>query len=77
MTIDTATRHQGVVKWFGGRLGNFGFIKPNDGSEEMFVHISAFGKAGLREIKEGDRLEYSVEIDKKNGRPCAVDLKLI
>jgi len=43
----------------------------------MFVHISAFGKAGLREIKEGDRLEYSVEIDKKNGRPCAVDLKLI
>jgi cold shock CspA family protein len=51
VTIDTATRHQGVVKWFGGRLGNFGFIKANDGSEEMFVHISAFGKAGLREIK--------------------------
>jgi CspA family cold shock protein len=43
----------------------------------VFVHISAVGAAGLRGLNAGDRLEYSVEVDKRSGKPCAVNLKLI
>jgi cold shock CspA family protein len=43
----------------------------------MFVHISAIGKAGIRELNAGDRVEYSVELDERSKRPCAANLKLI
>jgi cold shock protein len=72
---DTA-RHIGVVKWFTASRG-YGFIQPSDGSHDVFVHASAVDRSGIRLIDEGDRLEYSLMIDPKNGKPCAADLKLI
>jgi CspA family cold shock protein len=76
--VSTNTRtYTGVVKWFGGNGGNYGFITSDAGGPEMFVHISAVGAAGLREIKQGDRLEYTFEPDPKNGKMGAVNLKLI
>jgi cold shock CspA family protein len=43
----------------------------------MFVHVTAVGKAGLRDLNAGDRLEYTIEIDERSKRPCAANLKLI
>ena len=76
MDIDTKT-YTGTVKWFGSNGRHYGFIAPDDGSKEIFVHISSVGHAGLKEIKQGDRLEYSVEVDKHSGKACAANLKLI
>jgi cold shock protein len=74
VTTDTTTRHQGVVRWFSG---NFGFIAQNAGGADMYTHITAVQRSGLRTLNEGDRIEYSVETDPKNGKPPAVDLRLI
>ena len=73
---DTA-KHYGIVKFFGDKGAAWGFITPDDGGRDMFVHISAVGAAGLREIQAGDRLEYAVEVDERSKRPCAANLKLI
>jgi cold shock protein len=74
---DTATKHFGTVAWFGGNGKNYGFIEPDDGSKEIFVHISAAGAAGLRGLNAGDRLTYTVEVDERSKRPCATNLRLI
>jgi CspA family cold shock protein len=78
VTTNTAKTHTGTCKWFGG---HYGFITSDEpmahGGKDMFVHISAVGAAGLRAIKEGDRMQYQVEIDKRSGKPCAANLKLI
>ena len=76
MTVDTKT-YIGTVKWFGGNDKHFGFIKPDDGSKDVFVHIRDVGAAGLKELKEGDRLQYSIEVDARSGKPWAANLKLI
>jgi CspA family cold shock protein len=75
--VSTYSKHTGTVKWFGGNGKAFGFIEPDDGSQDIFVHISAVGKAGMRELNEGDRLEYIVETDPKSGRKCAGNLRAI
>lgn len=77
MTIDTTTTYSGTVSWFGGNGKSYGFIQPDGGGPSMFVHISAVGAAGLRDLKEGDRLQYSVEIDQRSGKQHAANLKLI
>jgi len=63
----------GKVKWFNGNKG-FGFIQPEDGGSDVFVHISALERAGLSELREGQRLSY--EIATNNGKTSAVNLKL-
>jgi CspA family cold shock protein len=73
--MDT-TKHTGVVKFYGTK-GAWGFITPDHGGPEMFVHVSAVGQAGLRELTPGMRVEYSVELDERSGRPCAANLRLI
>jgi cold shock protein len=72
--VTDTERHSGVCKWF---TGNFGFIQTEDGQPDMYVHITALQRSGLRTLNEGDRVEYSIEADKFHGRPKAVALKLI
>jgi cold shock protein len=73
----TDTKYTGTVTWFGGRDRNYGFIQPDGGGPQVFVHMSAVGKAGLREIKAGDHLEYTIEADPKNGKPKAANLRIV
>jgi CspA family cold shock protein len=65
----------GTVKWFNSAKG-FGFIQPEDGgSKDVFVHISAVERAGLRGLNEGQRVEY--ELQEERGRTAAVNLKAL
>lgn len=57
-------RMTGTVKWFNGSKG-YGFIAPDNGGEDVFVHYSAIQAAGYRNLDEGDRVEFSVEEGKK------------
>lgn len=67
-------RITGTVKWFNGSKG-YGFIAPDNGGEDVFVHYSAIQAAGYRNLDEGDRVEFSVE-DGKKGLQAADVAKL-
>jgi len=64
----------GTVKWFNSTKG-FGFIQPDDGGADVFVHISAVERAGMREIVEGQKLGYEMERDNKSGKMSACQLQ--
>jgi len=64
----------GTVKFFNSEKG-YGFITPDDGGRDIFVHITALEQAGLRSLNEGQRISFEVEPDKKGKGPKAVDLK--
>lgn len=66
---------QGTVKFFSVEKG-YGFIKPDDGGRDIFVHISAVEAAGLQGLPEGARIEYEIEPDKKGKGPKAVGLQM-
>ena len=59
-----ADRVSGTVKWFNGAKG-YGFIAPDDGGEDVFVHFSAIQADGYRNLEEGDKVEFNVEDGKK------------
>ncbi len=63
----------GTVKWFNSTKG-FGFIQPDDGGTDAFVHISAVERAGMREIVEGQKINYELVRDKKSGKLSADQL---
>ncbi len=63
---------QGTVKWFNATKG-FGFIQPDAGGADVFVHISAVERAGLRSLNEGQKISY--EITSERGRSSATDLQ--
>lgn len=63
----------GTVKWFNPSKG-FGFIQPEDGGQDVFVHISAVERAGLNTLNEGQKLSFQLATDK--GKTSAADLKL-
>jgi CspA family cold shock protein len=63
----------GTVKFFNGERG-YGFIKPDDGGRDVFVHITAVEQAGLKALNEGQRIQFEVEPDKKGKGPKAVNL---
>ena len=65
----------GTVKWFNTAKG-FGFICPQDGSKDVFVHISALHKAGIRGLKDGQTLEYDL-LAGKDGRMSAENLRTV
>lgn len=65
----------GVVKWFNATKG-FGFIKPDDGGEDLFVHVSAVEQSGLRGLEEGQTVAYDVELDRRKGKTSAVNLRV-
>ncbi len=67
---------QGTVKFFNPDRG-YGFIKPDDGGRDIFVHITAVERAGLASLAEGQRVTYEIEPDKKGKGPKAVDLHVV
>jgi CspA family cold shock protein len=64
----------GTVKWFNGQKG-FGFIQPEDGSSDVFVHISAVERAGLPALTEGQKLSFELERDSRSGKMSAGQLQ--
>jgi len=64
----------GTVKFFNSTKG-FGFIQPDDGSKDAFVHISAVERAGLRGLNEGQKISYEEQRDPKRGKTSAENLK--
>jgi cold shock protein len=63
----------GTVKWFNGQKG-YGFIQPEDGSKDVFVHISALERSGLGNLVEGQRVSYELE-QGQQGKTSAVNLR--
>jgi cold shock protein len=63
----------GTVKFFNAERG-YGFIKPDDGGRDVFVHVTAVERAGLKSLTEGQRISFDVEPDKKGKGPKAVNL---
>ena len=64
---------QGIVKWFNSQKG-FGFIQPDDGGKDVFVHISAVERAGMHGLNEGQKISYEVIADRKTGKSSAQNL---
>ncbi|NKB54440.1 MAG: cold-shock protein [Rhizobiaceae bacterium] len=67
---------QGTVKFFNAAKG-YGFITPDEGEKDIFVHISAVEQSGLGSLEEGQKITFEVEPDKKGKGPKAIDLKLV
>jgi cold shock protein len=65
----------GTVKWFNAQKG-YGFIQPDDGSKDVFVHISAIEQAGLRVLNEGQKLQFELIEDRRSGKSSAGNLQL-
>jgi len=66
---------RGTVKFFNGAKG-FGFIAPDDGGNDVFVHISALERSGLGGLNEGDQVNFELEQDRRSGKLAAVDLQV-
>jgi CspA family cold shock protein len=64
----------GTVKWFNAQKG-FGFIAPDDGGTDVFVHISAVERAGLAGLPDGQKVEFELVADRKSGKMSADNLK--
>ena len=65
----------GTVKWFNATKG-FGFIQPDDGSKDVFVHISAVERAGLSNLAEGQKVSYEIKADSRSGKSSAENLRV-
>ncbi len=64
----------GTVKWFNSQKG-FGFIQPESGDKDVFVHISAVERAGMRSLNEGQAIGYDLETDQRSGKVSAANLR--
>jgi CspA family cold shock protein len=67
------SENRGTVKWFNGQKG-YGFIQPDDGSKDVFVHISAVERAGLQTLNEGQKVTFAIERGQQ-GKLSAVNLQ--
>lgn len=67
---------KGTVKWFNAEKG-FGFIVPDDGSKDAFVHISAVERSGLSQLREGDKIAFELVADKRSGKLSAEKLEVL
>jgi len=67
---------QGTVKWFNATKG-YGFIQPDDGSKDVFVHISAVERAGMQGLNDGQKISYDVITDRRTGKSSAENLRAI
>jgi CspA family cold shock protein len=65
----------GTVKWFNSEKG-YGFIQPDDGQKDVFVHISAVERAGLRTLQEGQKVSFEMTTDRRTGKSSAANLAL-
>jgi CspA family cold shock protein len=66
----------GTVKWFNATKG-FGFIQPDNGGKDAFVHIRAIERAGLGTLNEGQKVEYELVTDRRSGKQSADNLKAV
>jgi CspA family cold shock protein len=66
----------GTVKWFNSAKG-FGFIQPDDGGKDAFVHISAVERAGLAHLVEGQKIQFDLVSDQRSGKMSAANLKTV
>ena len=67
---------QGTVKFFNAAKG-YGFITPDEGEKDIFVHISAVEQSGLASLEEGQKITFDVEPDRKGKGPKAIELKVV
>jgi cold shock protein len=74
-TIKGTVMAIGVVKWFNATKG-YGFIQPQDGGSDVFVHISAVERAGLTNLAEGAKVSYELKVDPRKGKSSAENLRL-
>ncbi len=74
-SVATGGAGSGVVKWFNTTKG-FGFIQPDGGGADVFVHISAVERAGLRSLNEGQAVSYDLEQDRRTGKASAANLRV-
>lgn len=63
----------GTVKWFNSQKG-YGFIQPDNGGSDVFVHISAVERAGLSDLRDGQKVSYEIETDRRSGKQSAGSL---
>jgi CspA family cold shock protein len=66
--------NKGTVKWFNNQKG-FGFIQPEDGGKDVFVHISAVERAGMSTLNEGQKVSFDVAADRRTGKSAAENLR--
>ncbi|MFL5258460.1 MAG: cold-shock protein [Hyphomicrobiales bacterium] len=66
----------GTVKWFNSQKG-FGFIQPEDGGKDVFVHISAVDRAGMSSLNEGQKVSFEVVSDRRTGKASADNLRAV
>ncbi|GIL41685.1 cold-shock protein [Roseiterribacter gracilis] len=66
----------GTVKWFNSQKG-FGFIAPDNGGGDAFVHISAVERAGMSDLREGQKVEFELVADRRSGKMAAENLKAL
>jgi cold shock protein len=65
--------HKGTVKWFSNQRG-FGFIQPDNGGKDVFVHISAIERAGMSTLNEGQKVSFDIVVDRRSGKSAAENL---
>ncbi|OHV85738.1 cold-shock protein [Ensifer sp. LCM 4579] len=68
--------NSGTVKWFNATKG-FGFIQPEDGAADVFVHISAVERAGMSSLKEGQKVGFELAQDRRTGKTSAENLRAL
>jgi CspA family cold shock protein len=66
----------GTVKWYNSEKG-FGFIQPDDGGKDAFVHVSAIERAGMSDLREGQKISYEMVSDKRSGKMSADKLQAV
>ena len=64
----------GTVKWFNDQKG-YGFIQPDDGGKDVFVHVNAVERSGMHGLAEGQKVSYEIETDRRTGKQSAGNLK--
>ena len=74
MEQEKVVREKGVVKWFNAAKG-YGFIQPDDGGKDVFVHVSAVERAGLRGLNEGQKVSFDIVPDARGAK--AANLKAV
>ena len=66
----------GTVKWFNMQKG-YGFISPDNGGKDVFVHISAVERAGMNGLRDGQKVSFEEETDRRSGKTAAANLKAV
>jgi CspA family cold shock protein len=66
----------GTVKWYNDQKG-YGFIQPDGGGKDVFVHVSAIERAGMRGLNEGQKISYELQTDKRSGKQSAGNLQAV